>query len=203
MIGSSDPNELEVLSICPAGLGKYKVEMRLQVCNRGMLPEAYVPIRVIDHTAGEISEFKFLTDNAKLDSTLRFDAATHTWHFTWHDGLEAVYVPEDTNPGARAEQVPYAPKCLEVHFSVVTTLAGAQKLASGEALETCATFPSAKALGIPDECHMNFSLPAGSFNPILGYECKTPFPAGDCSVLRILLLFVLALIFIWWLLKGR
>ncbi len=202
MIGSSDPNELEVLSICPTGGGKYKVEMRLQVCNRGMLPEAYVPVRVIDHTAGEFSDFQFLTDKAKLDTTLRFDAASHTWRFVWHDGLEAVYVPADARPGEQPQEVPYSPKCMEVRFSIITTLLGAQKLANGEGLETCATFPSAQALGIPDECHLNFALPAGQFNPIQGFACGVPAASCDCGLLCMLLILVLMAILIWWL-RGK
>jgi len=202
MIGSSDPNELEVISICPLAEGKYKVEMRVQVCNRGMLPENTVPVRIIDHTGGEFSDFQFLTDKAKLDTTLRFDATNHTWHFTWHDGLPAVFVPTDARPGEETTEVPYSPKCMEIRFSVIATLSGAQKLVQGTGLESCATFPSAKALGIPDECHFNFGIPAGQFTTGYGFACGEP-PVDNCAngLLFYLLVIILLAILAWWFFK--
>jgi hypothetical protein len=195
MVGSIDPNELEVISICPKDAGKYTVTMRVQVCNRGEIPENYVPVRIIDHTGGEISDFQFLNpDPAKLDS-LSWDATNRTWRFVWKDGLPGVYTPGDLPPGAKGA---YEPQCMEVYFTVTTTLAGAQKLMAGEGLESCATFPGASAIGIPDECHYNFEV-NGTFTAANGYACGDPDTGGfSCNWLCILLILCILAILIWW-----
>jgi hypothetical protein len=200
MIGSSDPNELEVLSICPLPDGKYRVKMRMQVCNRGSLPELKVPIRVIDHTSGQFSDFEFVRDQGKLDSSLRYDAATHTWHFIWPTGIQGVWQPEDIAPGEESQKIPYEPQCIEVFFELTTTYMGVQSLVRGEALEGCATFPAAAALGVPDECKMNF--PVNKFSKHCGYACG-PCEEPCCGLLFYLLAGILILVLIWWFLKRN
>lgn len=204
MIGSSDPNELEVLSICPLSDGKYRVKMRMQVCNRGTLPELTVPIRLIDHTGGQFSDFKFVQDSAKLSPSLQYEAATHTWKFIWPDGIQGVWEPTDVTDANRALVKPYEPQCVEVFFELTASYNGVRDLVRGEALEGCAHFPAAAALRIPDVCEMNF--PVNGFCKKCGYacgECRCDDPIFCCGLVFFLLIGVFLAVLIWWFLKRN
>ncbi len=201
MVGSIDPNELEVVSICPLEAGKYLVKMRVQVCNRGIIPVSNIPIRLIDHSQGLFSDFAFLTDSATLTPTLTFDSGTHTWRFV-HGGLNGVSTPEDL--GSNSRSTPYEPKCLEVYFTLKTNLAGVKKLFSSNPLESCATFPGSN---FPDECHFNFPVDSTKFTPKYGYNCggggSVPPTNCCCGMICFLLIAVILAILLWWFLKKN
>ena len=201
MVGSIDPNELEVMSICPLKDGQYEVKMRVQVCNRGIISVSPVPVRLIDHTGGQFSDFNFLPEFANLTPTLTRDNATHTWKFV-HAGLVGVSTPEDL--GADNVAKPYEPQCMEVFFTLKTGIEGVRKLLSGEALECCATFPGAN---FPDECHFNFPIDESRFTPRNGFNCgtdKSENPVdNECGLLCILLILVLLAILMWWFFKRN
>ncbi|MBK6996907.1 MAG: hypothetical protein IPH31_19015 [Lewinellaceae bacterium] len=197
MVGSIDPNELEVLTVCPAEGGKYDVKLRLQVCNRGIIPvpKDSIMIRLVDHTAGLFSDFKFITDSAIMTPRLTRDAASNSWQFQWHTGLNAVYTLED------AEGTPYEPMCLEVYFTLRTNEAGVKKLLRGEALEMCAKFGGSN---FAEECHFNFPVDSIAYDPKYGYNCKSPEPETcACGLLCILLIVCLLAILLWWFFKRN
>lgn len=204
MIGSSDPNELEVLSICPLADGKYRVKMRMQVCNRGTIPEDSVPIRIIDHTRGQFSDFGFSDVNDELTSSLSYNPAEHTWRFVWPHGIMGVWEPADVTEANRSEIKPFEPQCIEVFFEMTATYNGVQRLVRGEALEGCATFPAAAALGVPDECKMNF--PVRCFSKSDGYACGVDCTEPSiicCGLLFYLLTGILLAVLLWWFFKRN
>lgn len=193
MVGSIDPNELEILSICPKEGGKYEVKFRLQVCNKGIIPENDVQVRLIDHTGGSFSDLTFGSSPAPA---LTYDAPSHTWKFSLPGGLEAVLEPTDLLPGT-SDKV-YEPKCKELYFTMTADANAVQRIATGDALEMCVKFASS---GLPDECNYHFGIqPARSFLKE-GYNCGNngnPTDHAKCGILCFLLVLVLVALLVWW-----
>jgi hypothetical protein len=193
MVGSIDPNELEILSICPKEGGKFEVKLRLQVCNKGIIPENDVRVRLIDHTGGSLTDLVF---SASPAPSLNYDAASHTWKFSLPGGLEAVLEPTDLLPGTSDKA--YEPKCKELYFSLTANANAVQQLAAGNALEMCVTFASS---GLPDECSYHFDLQPTRSILKQGYKCgehDNVCGSGNCGILCLLLVLVLVSVLIWW-----
>jgi hypothetical protein len=193
MVGSIDPNELEILSICPKEGGKYEVKLRLQVCNKGIIPENDVQVRLIDHTGGSFTDLAFSSTPAPVFS---YDAPSNTWRFSLPGGLEAVLEPTDLLPGTADKA--YEPKCRELYFTLTADANAVQRIAAGNALEMCVTFVSS---GLPDECGYHFEIQPTRSILKQGYKCggnDVPSGAGNCGVLCLLLVLVLVAVLVWW-----
>lgn len=197
LVGSIDPNELEVLKICPKDSGKYVVTMRLQICNEGYLFENEIGVRLVDY--GNYFTNLILPDSIQSQiSAFRQDTATfHQWTFTWNKHLEGIYDPANPNDE-------YAPQCADFEFTVETDWAGVQKLQSGEGLEMCVKF----SMAIPEREETGFNFPiSGIVTPLFGYKCGGGVvPGFDWCCLAwwlVAILAVLLIIFIYLYFKKK
>ncbi len=187
LVGSIDPNELEVKKICPIDSGKYKVTMRLQICNEGYMFENSIGIRLID--AGR--HFSKLTLPEAIESEIssfREEPLVdpHQWSFTWAKHLDGIYNPANPNDE-------YAPSCASFEFTIETDWAGVQKLQTGEALEMCVTF--SLALTNIEDCSFNFPI-KGPVTQITGFACGDD--SCSCNWLCWLLIILVVLLLLWW-----
>lgn len=190
IVGSIDPNELEVLKICRNENGKYSVTMRLEICNDGYMFEDSILVRIkdvgnhfsnIQFPASESHKIKIFTDSL-LDNNF------HKWSFSWIQYLEGIY--DTLSP----DSLEYAPRCDGFEFTVETDWAGVQKLQQGAGLEMCVVF-SKSTLQIED-CGFNFPI-IGQVTQSHGFNCGEPCWCNWVCWL-IIILVVLLLLFLWW-----
>ncbi|MEZ4920412.1 MAG: hypothetical protein R2792_15020 [Saprospiraceae bacterium] len=181
MVGSIDPNELTVLSICPSGL-LYDVEMEMQVCNKGYLDEYNIQIELTD-LIGSMQDLVF--EDSSLITNFVYNPGAKSWTFNWGENWGGV-------PNPYLDEASYSPQCHAMKLHVKTNWAGVQALSQGEGLEFCVTFNN--AVGDQVECNNNFSLDDAFVLPGVGYKCGDP--DGDCRALY-LVLFILLLLFLY------
>lgn len=196
MVASIDPNGLKILEICPGEDGKFKVKIRMEVCNEGYMHEQNFNVRLLDHT-GRISDplfYSWPTAAPTLDSS-----ANNTWYYTWNVFLDGLPLPNETVASRNQQRT----LCETAEFEVVTDWAGVQQLARGEGLELCVQFLHAR-----EECTKNYMLNPVNLSEKCGYAC--PAMAGkcisqgwSCTLLLSCLIVVLSLILLWWLFSGR
>ncbi|MBK8554384.1 MAG: hypothetical protein IPL65_00800 [Lewinellaceae bacterium] len=174
---SIDPNELTVLKMCPLGNNRYRVDFRLEVCNKGYLAESNLPIELSDLT-GKIQWLTF-APGATISS---IDSSTAgNWKFIWNDTWGGI-------PNHYTNESDYEPQCHEIYFTVYTDYDGAWRLAKGEGLRACVTFPQAQ--GNKTECYNNLDIHPPLLLPGMGYNCS----GGACWELILVLLILLGVI---------
>ena len=194
LVGSIDPNELEVEKICPTEAGKYKAYLRLQICNEGYMFENSITVRMID--AGNHFSNIDIPQAVKneFNGTFREETAPqHFWSFVWGKHLDGIYDASNPNDD-------YAPSCAEFRFTIETDWAGVQKLQAGNGIEMCVTFSNS----IPKKeiCGFyNYPI-GGQVTQAYGYECGGggTTPTDCCCNWLAWLLFAIAalLLVLWW-----
>lgn len=193
MVGSIDPNMLEVKEICPLGDGKYKVKLRLEVCNKGYLSESNVGVRIIDKENLFSSTFNFegTVPATPLPVPDQPAGTGHQWSFTWNTFFGEVHLP-----GAVVEASDVQAPCQELFFTVeAKNWASVQRLIAGSGLEACIHFPN--AAGAPDECHFNLALDSTKVTSKDGFNCGASSPPSStcpCDAICMILLFVAVLL---------
>lgn len=192
LVGSHDPNELEVMSICPKGFNKYECSFRMQVCNHGTLLDQNFPVTLFDSTGGQFSNLD-LSGVDVLAGSLQTGA--NTWKFTWSVSLDGVPLPPA--PGQPYDER-YPERCKEFTFKMTTTWLGVQALIRGEGMKACVHFPLAGGDNL--ECNCNGTLPLGEVLAQNGYNCGSPVTGSFWSCWCCMALVLLLLLFILWLL---
>ena len=180
MVGSIDPNGLEVLRICPDG-EMYNVELRLEVCNEGYLVENNILVQLND-LAGSFTDLEF--EAGASITNLNYKPAEKAWTFNWGETWGGV-------PNPYLDAASYSPQCHVVNLSVRTDWAGVQKLVDGEGLEFCVTFE--QAVGEKVMCSKNFTLDPSLVLPGIGFKCG----GGNCWPELIFVLIICLLAFLW------
>lgn len=192
MVASIDPNGLTVLEICPLGNDKFKVKIRMEVCNEGYMHEQNFGLNLKDHT-GQISKPNFIS--GKTPKFLKDSA--DVWLYVWEVFLDGVPLPNES-----AQSREQARKlCETAEFEVKTNWSGVQKIVRGEGLELCVKFEHARK-----ECTKNYKVDE-DFCKECGYACTSESGCKcqdqHCTILQICLLVILVIILLWWILKGR
>lgn len=197
MVASIDPNGLEILQVCPDGANRYKVKIRMEICNEGYMHAKDFTFKLIDLTNGLIGEPDFVAGtppNFLMDST-------YFWKYQWNVFLDGVHLP-DASTQARAEQLKL---CDTAIFVVTTNWLGVQRLAQGQGLELCVQFLHAR-----EECTKNYTMDERQLSPIVGYACgELSASSGWWCCIPVYITLVLAIIILilvaWiaWFLKKK
>jgi len=191
IVGSIDPNELEVLKICRNDNGKYLVTMRLQICNDGYMFEDSILVRIKD-VGNHFSNIQFPAlerPKIKLFTDSLLDNNFHKWSFSWIHHLAGIYdtiIPPDSTV--------YAPRCNGFEFTVETDWAGVQKLQQGAGLELCVVFSLSTLQN--EDCGFNFPI-LGQVTQSHGFNCGDPCWCNWVCWL-IIILVLLLLLYLWW-----
>lgn len=195
MVASIDPNGLQILQICPDGQNRFKVTIRMEVCNEGFMHEQDFGFGLIDHT-GVISKPEFIAGT----SPNFLEQVGNEWKYKWNVFLDGVPLPEATK-----DELQEARKlCDTLVFTVTTNWLGVQRLTKGQGLELCVQFSHAR-----EECHKNYALDEREVSPLTGFKCGDP-PAAPwmCCLpvyitLALAIIILLLLIWIAWKLRRH
>lgn len=190
MVGSIDPNMLEVKEICPAENGSYKVKLRLEVCNKGYIGVNDFDVRIIDKDNLFSKEFAFegTVSATPLPVADQPIGSGHQWFFTWNTFLGEVHLP-----GAEVPESDIQPTCQELFFTVeAKDWTSVQRLVAGNGLEACINFHN----DAPEECHFNLAIDSTKVTNESGYNCGTTTTPSTCpcDLVCMVLLFVALLL---------
>lgn len=198
MVAAIDPNGLTIEQICPLGNNRYKVRIKMEVCNEGYMHTDSFRVDIIDHT-GFISKPVFdNTDKLVSLPPASISAVGDVWSYRWDEFLDGVPLPENSGLKEQVET------CVNKYFTVETNWTGVQKLAEGKGLELCVTF---KETGVQD-CRKNYALTGRTVNPLTGYNCGEVLAKDNCCcaiyiILALSIIILLLLIWVLWLLYRR
>ena len=159
MVLAIDPNELEVEQICPIDAERYRVQMRMQVCNEGPGHIGKFTFRLIDHTGGKLGQPVFPESHDITFLPATSPTALPEWQFEWETYLDGVPLP-GTNYDADEIHT-----CATARFVLTTDWLGVQALSEGGALELCVKFPN-----MPDTCSLSYGFK--DFCREGGYRCE-------------------------------
>lgn len=202
MDSSHDPNALIVTDIRDLGNGKFRVQFRLMICNKGTGNETNPALTFNDLTGGHYTgqpQFVDLSGTSPVWS----GGSGMSWTANL-PGFQITGVP-----------APYDPSCRELNFTLETDAAGVAQLYQEDprAIEVCVKFSAGDG-----ECNPNDMLPSNKFQKEDGTYPKDgesrpgdgPSPNPDPVIgmhsigfLCVLLMAILLAILIWYFLRRQ
>jgi hypothetical protein len=151
MVGSIDPNEIEVMEVLDMINGLYRATCRLEACNKGHVAQDVVQVSINDHNH-LFANFKVIS-NDTISTVVEHvtKSGVHQWKFDWTALLDDVPLDVSLEKGHHIEM------CNDLLFSVETDAVGLKRLIEGDGLELCTRFSLANTR-LLEECVCNLPV---------------------------------------------
>jgi hypothetical protein len=151
MVGSIDPNEIEVMEVLDMKNGLYRATCRLEACNKGHVAQDVVQVSINDHNH-LFANFKVIS-NDTISTVVEHvtKSGVHQWKFDWTALLDDVPLDVSLEKGHHIEM------CNDLLFSVETDAVGLKRLIEGDGLELCTRFSLANTR-LLEECVCNLPV---------------------------------------------